>query len=71
MYQYKYVFAQLIAFLPINRQLSFIGTRKGPAHTDRSLSLIVRVIITSQLQPVRRLYFDILYYLQRYTSSIC
>ena len=37
MYQYKYVFAQLIAFLPINRQMSFIGTRKGPAQADRSL----------------------------------
>ena len=55
MYQYKYVFAQLIAFLPINHQLSSCGHKKrdqpkrtGPFH-------YIRVMITPQQQPVRRL----------------
>ena len=55
MYQYKYVFAQLIAFLPINHQLSSCGHKKrdlpnwaGPFH-------YIRVMITLQQLPVRRL----------------
>ena len=55
MYQYKYVFAQLIAFLPINHQLSSCGHKKrdlpkrtGPFH-------YIRVMITSQLLPARQL----------------